>query len=284
MKRLFLLVLAVLVLSYLGYSRYLGNLNEEPGPKAKRPILRVALVADSHNENELLARALRQAAGKGINFVVGLGDYTNLGTIDELQAAKKEFDESKLPYFATAGDRDGWQSRALGSKDNFGQVFGQSSHQFTREGIQFVILDNSDIYSGIDSESWKMLNDVLPSNDSQTGQKGENSKFEIRNSKLTFVFAHKTPFHPQSAHVMGEGNEEVARQARNLMNLLEENKIDGFFAGDMHFFAKYNSPGGSVKITTIGAAASERNFQGPRFGILTVWEDYSWEVEDVEIR
>ena len=37
-------------------------------------------------------------------------------------------------------------------------------------------------------------------------------------------------------------------------------------------------------MTTIGAVASERNFQGPRFGILTVYGDYSWEVENVEIR
>ena len=68
------------------------------------------------------------------------------------------------------------------------------------------------------------------------------------------------------------------------MDLLEENRVDGFFAGDLHFFAEYKSPNQAVKITTVGAVDNVRNFQGPRFAILTVYDDYSWEVEDVEIR
>ena len=55
--------------------------------------MRVALVSDSHNENDLLEKALAQAAGEGINFVIGLGDYTNTGTVEELQAAKNVFDD-----------------------------------------------------------------------------------------------------------------------------------------------------------------------------------------------
>ena len=60
--------------------------------------------------------------------------------------------------------------------------------------------------------------------------------------------------------------------------------MDGFFSGDLHFFAEYQSPAKIVKMTTVGAVARERNFQGPRFVILTVFDDYKWEVQDVEIR
>jgi len=62
----------------------------------------------------------------------------------------------------------------------------------------------------------------------------------------------------------------------------------------MHFFAQFKTPKQAVKITTIGAVSGQRNFQGPRFGIVTVYDDYSWIVtvyddyswkaEDVEIR
>jgi hypothetical protein len=82
---------------------------------------------------------------------------------------------------------------------------------------------------------------------------------------------------------MGQDSSEVAIQAKKLLSTLENNNVDGFFSGDMHFFARFSSPGNTVKITTIGAVTSERNFQGPRFAIVRVYSDNSWEVEDVEI-
>ena len=282
MKRLVLLalvILAVVVAVFLSNLRNLGDLSQKKGvgQDEKKAILRVALVADSHNENELLAKALTQAKGMGINFVIGVGDYTNLGTVDELTVAKNEFEKSKLEYFLIPGDRDGWESRERGEVDptNFIEVFGPLSQVLEREGVKFVLVDNSDLYKGISKEDWKKLNSDL----SDLSNLGDLSQ-----KRLVFVFAHKTPFHPESSHVMGEDSEEVSRQARKLMDLLEEGKVDGFFSGDLHFFASYLSPSKIVKMTTVGAAASDRNFQGPRFAILTVFDDYSWEVEDVEIR
>ena len=294
-KILFLALVLLSVAAVLSNLRYLSNLSdlsqkEAESSVSKTPILRVALVADSHNENDLLGKALRQAQGKGINFVIGLGDYTNLGTVRELEEARAKFDESKLEYFLTVGDRDGWESRNREEADNFKEIFGDATRVFDREGIRFVILDNSDIYSGISQEDWQLLE--------------EGSLDTSVTPNLTFVFAHKTPFHPESKHIMGEDNPAVAVQAERLLEILEgqrnsevftskeseptfevyTNPVDGFFSGDLHFFATYLSPSGSVKITTVGAVALERNFQGPRFSVLTVWDDYSWEVEDVEIR
>lgn len=236
---------------------------------AKKPLLRFALVSDSEGENELLEKALAQAEGAGINFVIGLGDWTNVGTMETLTSAKKVFDNSKLEYFMTAGDHDLWDSRNEGKAPpfNFNQVFGDASRLIERNGIQIVLLDNSDIYKGIDSGSWSLVTGSLS-----------------KPAKLHFVMVHKTPFHPESRHVMGSENAQVADQANQFMQLLEERKVDGFFSGDLHFFAQFKSPSEAVKITTVGAVASEKNFQGPRFAIVTVWEDYSWEVEDVEIR
>ena len=275
MKKLLLFAL-VLLSVVLGYSLKSGgtffpqtpsNLTETGDHK--KQILRIALVSDSANENDFLEKALGIAKGKGINFVIGLGDWTEVGTLEELRGAKKVFDNSGLEYFVTAGDHDLWDSRNRGEDAllNFGDVFGNSSQSFDRENVRFVILDDSDIYLGISSDDWAQMSETLSDE-----------------SELKFVFAHKTPFHPSSAHILGADSQEVSAQAQNLIDLLEEKEVDGFFSGDLHFFAKFKSPSGSVRITTIGAVASERNFQGPRFGILTIYDDYSWEVEDVEIR
>ncbi|MDZ4209891.1 MAG: metallophosphoesterase, partial [Candidatus Curtissbacteria bacterium] len=225
MKKLLLLALGLVTLLlsiFLGYSFGFGKKNEQAEiTKPKSEILRIGLVADSHNENELLREALRQAQSKGVNFVIGLGDYTNLGTVEELLAAKKVFDESKLQYFVTAGDRDGWDSREKGVANfsNFNAVFGPATQKIEESGIQFVLLDNSDIYSGISQNDWNFLEEVT-----KVTKESEESKV-----KLTFVFAHKTPFHPDSAHIMGEDSPKVADQANRLIKLIEDMGVDGLF-------------------------------------------------------
>lgn len=270
MKKIFL-VLILIILSVaigLNWSKSNDQSGEEAG-KPKKVLLRFGLVSDSENENDLLTKALLQVQGAGVNFVIGLGDWSSVGTIDELTATKQVFDESGLTYFVTAGDHDLWDSRNRGDEatTNFRNVFGDSTHSIEKEEIQFVILDNSDIYKGIDASSWSLV----------AGSLSEDAK-------LRFFFSHKTPFHPQSSHIMGEDNSDVAKQAAELLSILESNNIDGFFSGDLHFFAQFNSPNDSVKITTVGAVNRARNFQGPRFALVTVYEDYTWEVQDVEIR
>jgi hypothetical protein len=268
----FLLVLILILLSVAigwNWNRNQSENIDKDDSVRKTVLLRFALIADSHNENDLLKKTFSQAQGAGVNFVIGLGDYTNVGTLKELNEAKKVFDDSSLEYYVTAGDRDLWDSRNRGenARANFEQIFGNSTGIYTKEGIQFVILDNSDIYKGIVAGDWSLV----------TGSFKEPAK-------LRFFFSHKTPFHPQSSHIMGEDSSDVARQAQSYLDFLESNKVDGFFSGDLHFFAQFNSPNESVKITTVGAVNSTRNFQGPRFALVTVFDDYTWKVEDFEIR
>lgn len=276
MKKILLLVLILLSI-FLGYSFKTKKTESFPTPLSKQEILKVALVADSHNENELLAKALAQSKEQKVDFVIGLGDYTNLGSVDELSAAKKVVDDSGLQFFSVPGDRDGWENRERGEENttNFKKVFNLFPSQvYEKNAVQFVMLNNSDLYKGISSYDWQML-DAL--------KRVSTLPAEPPTPKLRFVFAHKTPFHPDSAHIMGEDSPAVAKQAEELLTLLENNKVDGFFSGDIHFFSQFHSPSGSVKITTIGAVARGRNFQGPRFAILKVYSDYSWEVEDIPI-
>ena len=268
----FLLVLILIILSVaigLNWNRNQSESILKDDSVRKTVLLRFALVSDSANENELLAKALSQAQGAGVNFVIGLGDWSSVGTIEQLTATKAVFDKSGLTYYLTAGDHDLWDSRNRSEEAtaNFRQIFGEPTKVLDKEGIRFVILYNSDIYKGIDESSLQEVASRLQ-----------------EESKLTFVFAHKAPFHPQSAHVMGEQSAQVARQTKEFLSILENNNVDGFFSGDLHFFAQFNSPSGAVKMTTVGAVNKSRNFQGPRFAVVTVYSDYTWEVEDVEIR
>ena len=272
MKKLFFSLVVLVSLVFLWYQAVnfskdkLGNLGTNSQPQ-KQEILRIALVSDSENDNDYLNKALTSAKSNNVNFVIGLGDWTPLGIESDLQAAKKVFDQSGLDYYVTAGDRDLWDSRDKEKEplSNFNSVFGKSTHVINKGEIQFIVIDNSDIYRGISDVDWEILNEILKSD-----------------SKIKFVFSHKTPYHPQSAHIMGSERETVAAQAKEYLDLLEKSKVSGFFSGDLHFFAKFNSPSG-MKITTVGAVNVERNFQGPRYAILKIYADHSWDVDDVEI-
>lgn len=281
MKKIFILLFLILVGAALWFGvKPLSDLVTKPSPKveaaktAKREMLKVGLLADSEDDNINLQKAVDGMRANNVNFAVFLGDLTQLGEVQKLQAVKDILDKSELKYYVTPGDHDLWAARN-DKKDAlvyFENVFGKSSQVVKSNNVIFTIVDNSDIYRGISDEDWFLL------------------KNSIKDSaKLHIVFAHKTPFHPQSAHVMGEETASVADQAKQMMAQMEEDRVDGLIVGDLHFFAEFSSRGrsasggNSVKITTIGAVELERNFQGPRYAILKIYDDYSWDVEDVPV-
>jgi len=310
-KKLFLLLVLIALSVAIGYSLKPKNKPVSPDKVLsvqKREILRFAIVADSENDNDLLAKALLQAKGAGVNFVVGLGDWTTVGTDEQLADVKRVFDQSGFTYYLTSGDHDVWDSRDKQKEalTNFREVFGEPNHLIEKNGVKIIVIDNSDIYKGMNDETWNFLKAGLEE------CRGPVTSFlpvsaplrvsfvrhlqvvgEVRAAgnpstgatpRICFVMAHKTPFHPESSHVMGEESARVTSQAKMLLDTLINSNVSGFFSGDMHFFAQFKSADGKLPITTVGAVAKEKNFQGPRFAIVKVFNDYTWQAEDVEIR
>ena len=117
----------------------------------KKPVFKFLLVADSHNDNKNLAQAISQAKAQfaDLEFIIGLGDYTEVGTIEELKSVKKVFDESSLRYFLIPGDHDLWdcRNRSVAPTACFKQVFGPNYQTFTLNNFKFLLLDNSDNYN-----------------------------------------------------------------------------------------------------------------------------------------
>lgn len=234
-------------------------------------ILKFALVADSHNDNNNLTKALSLAKRQGAKFVIGLGDYTNTGTISELEDAKKAFDASGLPYYLASGDHDLWDSRDKGETPsaNFSEVFGTPYQSFSDSNIRFVILFNSDNYVGMNSTQNQWLKNVLAEDSS--------------NKKTILVFTHEPLYTPNSDHFMGQDNPEVARQAKELMTQLKVANVGGIFAGDIHAPTQYQSPDG-LSMMTVGAVTTERNVSGPKFAMVDVYSDGGYNIRDLEIK
>lgn len=231
------------------------------------------LIADSHSDNANLRKALTQAKEKhpDLAFIIGLGDYTNVGTIEELNAAKIELDRSGLRYFLIAGDHDLWDSRDKGNEAsaNFKEIFGPTFQSFTYDNFKFLLLDNSDNYIGVDDaqQSW-------------IGIEMEKAK------KMAgiLVFIHEPLFHPSSDRFMGKLKKEIKTQAESLIFQFKSAGVKKVISGDIHYFSEYEEPVTKLSMITIGSLVTERNPQVPRYAIGYVFEDGSVKVEDVEIK
>ena len=233
------------------------------------------LVADSHNDNSYLDKAIVQAKERypDIKFIIGLGDYSDVGTLEELRDAKAMLDRSGLRYFVMPGDHDLWDSRNknLLPTAHFNQVFGPEYQLFDYENFRFVLLYNSDNYLGLGEAQKNWL-------------KGELDKAISDKSSGIFVFLHEPLFHPSSDHIMGRVENNLKNEAAELVRLFKEKGVRILLAGDVHYFTEYLEPTTNLPMITIGALTTQRNTQAPRYGIGYVFEDSSIRVEDVEVR
>lgn len=244
----------------------------QPKPSSK-PLFKFLVLTDSHSDNNNLKKAIAQAKEKypDIQFIIGLGDYTEVGTVEELQRAKQEFDLSNLRYFVIPGDHDLWDSRDKQNEalNNFQNIFGPSYQAFTYEDFRFLLLDNSDNYKGVGDKQQKWISEEL---NKKEGGRG------------IIVVIHEPLYHPSSDHFMGRVEESLKQQAKSLVYQLKAAGVRVVISGDIHFFSEYLEPETSLSMVTVGAITSERNPQAPRYSIVWVFDDGSVKVEDVEIK
>ena len=231
------------------------------------------LISDSHSDNVNFQKALGLIKNfSSVQFLIGLGDYTEVGTIDELKNAKEALDQSGIRYFLAPGDHDLWDSRdkSKPALANFREVFGPSYQSFDYQNFKFILVFNSDNYAGVDSMQLSWLKSQL--------EDGKNRGLNI------LVFVHEPLFHPSSDHFMGRVEPKLKDQARELIRLFSENGVKKVFAGDAHLFSEYTEPETNLSMITVGAVTSERNLQLPSFARVWVYEDGTIRVEDVEIK
>lgn len=246
--------------------------SSEPQHTAK-PIFKFLTLTDSHSDNNNLQKAINQAKQKypDIQFIIGLGDYTEVGTLDELRLAKYELDLSTLRYFVIPGDHDLWDSRdkQQNSLSNFKQIFGPNYQSFIFGDYFFLLLDNSDNYLGIGPEQEQWLISEL--------EKGQSLKGIL-------VFIHEPLYHPSSDHFMGRVEPKLKQQAKSLIYQLKAAGAKLVLSGDIHYFSEYLEPETNLPMVTVGSVTSERNPQAPRYAIVWVFDNGSVKVEDVEIK
>ncbi len=244
--------------------------NTDPVVVKQDSLLKIAVLADSHDDSVNLASALDLASKNNANLIFHLGDITNLGLIEDLEKAKELLEASTAPYFALPGDRDLWQS--VGTQ-NFLEVFESDFHTVTFNGINLVLLNNSATYTPISQETLDAFASALLNAD--------------------FVFLSQPLYHPLNSKSMGydaEGEivQELYDQAQSILTLVRASNVKAVISAEHHISSNYSDPvKPELRHITVGAVTStvnnrpQRLLQSPRFSILNVFEDRSFKMEEI---
>lgn len=229
-----------------------------------------AVMADSHKDTLSLEKALNQARDEGAQFVVMMGDLSDVGTLEELESTKRVLDASAMTYYAAAGDHDLWDSRDKESDapKNFTTVFGKTYQSISYDTVRLILIYNSDNYLGLDGVQLSWLEDELARG----------------TEELVFVFAPTPLYHPSSDHVMGKVTPKLTSQAEHLATTFKRSGVDMVFSADTHFYSKFTEPKNELSMMTVGALTSDRNPQAPRFAMVEVLEDGNFNVIETEVR
>ncbi len=270
------LTIAVLVLLLFGLvvsiSAFLGrdlllnltSLTANTGTNGNKKVIdRFAVISDTHSDSTYTEKAVNQAKELGATYLVHTGDWTKVGTVDELKAQKAIFDKVDLPYWGVMGDHDRWQS----AEKNFELVFGSRYESFDRNGIHHILIDASDLTNGLGNDQLDWFERDLSKN----------------KDKEVLIFMHLPIYHPTSDRtITDKGGDDPARQKQTtrFLSLIKDKKVIAMFSGDHHLSSSYTEPETSVKIFISGAVTRERNLQTPRFSLVEIYSDYSISVKD----
>ena len=245
------LALILMILSVGIYMNFGGDVKTKnvlvkvlPTPTIVEKKVKIAIMADVHSDEEELRRMLAKAKEAQVEMVVIAGDLTINGKIAELGKVKMVLDESGLNYEVIPGNHEY-------SSENFNNFFGKD-YQSVKTGEVKLILINNAYKNGLGEEQTEWI-------------KGEVAECQV---SVCLAIMHKPLNNFFSAHVMGEGNEEVAEEANWLRKLLIDNGVKQIEAGHLHYASSYELEG--IRTDIVGAISRERNTQSPRYTELMI--------------
>lgn len=209
--------------------------NEVKQEEAKE--LKFGVMADIHSDTTHLERALIKAKEDGLELVIVAGDLTKVGKVEELRVVKEVLDQSGMEYYAIPGNHD----KNIGT---FKELFGDNYRSFRKGEYKFILIDNSS-WRGLGVEQRRWL------------------EAEVGECRIIYclVIMHMPLNNGFSEHVMGEDNEKVTAEAKELVVLLRDNGVKEIMAGHLHYASSYELEG--IRTSLVGAI---NGFQFSEFG------------------
>lgn len=215
-----------------------------PTPTLVEKKVKIAVMADVHDDDEELKIMLNKAKSSGVEMVIIAGDLTNEGKRSELTKIKKVLDSVTLKYAVVPGNHEY-------DLDLFKDVFGKNYQSLKIGEVKLILIDNS-YWKGFD----EMQKNWIES--------------EVKECKVFICVAimHKPLNNILSTHVMGENNIKATDEALWLRELLISSGVKQIEAGHLHYASSYELEG--IRTDIVGAMSRNRNNQSPRYTELMI--------------
>lgn len=265
-------------------SRYVeDSANTDVSSSNKKVLFNVAILSDVHEDLVNLEKALNLAGDRGVGTLFLIGDITNFGDLPALEKVKNVLDKSGVRYFVIPGDHDLAQSV---STDNFTQVFGPDNRVVDIYGYKFLLFDNSYNYTPISADKISWLQNNIDTTDfvflsQPLYTTGLTPFFEN-------IYMGSSSTDPETEDL--KTKQEIVRdQGQSILSLIRsQSNIKAVFAGEHHKSSKtVDAKRSSLEHYIVGAVSSTVNdypqsiIQAPRFSLLTIYEDKTYQVEDI---
>lgn len=194
--------------------------------------LRIGLLSDSHANHDDLKEVVHRFNSSALDFVVNLGDMTDLGLADEYDLFLSKMADLQTPWFSVIGNHD-----AVGNGELiYRKHFGDFNFKFDLAGYRFIMFNNNQL-------------DFLP-----TGIDFDWLDSQVLTSPYPVIlFQHVDPTNTEYF------TDELQERYRKLFR---SQKIAQTFHGHKHVFTDYEMEGSPIQ----GIART----QGIQYSILEI--------------
>jgi 3',5'-cyclic-AMP phosphodiesterase len=228
-----------------------------PPDAADRGSWRFAVLSDVQEAVDRLQDIHRKInEDPSIRFLLGAGDLTERGDVDELARYQEELRTLAVPYYTTLGNHELGENPTL-----FHDWFGRGNFRFVFRGVQFTMLDSAS--ATIDPMVYDWLDGWL----------GEGA------SRVHLVAMHIPPLDPIGVRGGGFASRN---EAAKLLTRLANGHVDMTLYGHIHSYYEFDNAGIPAHISGGGGAIPER-FDGMGRHFLVVDLSANRGVQNVQV-
>jgi 3',5'-cyclic AMP phosphodiesterase CpdA len=191
-----------------------------------------------------------------IRFLLGAGDLTERGHVDELSRYQEELRTLSVPYYTTLGNHELGENPTL-----FHDWFGRGNFHFGFRGVEFTLLDSAS--ATIDPMVYDWLDGWLSAG----------------SDRVHLVAMHIPPLDPIGVRGGGFASRN---EAAKLLTRLANGHVDLTLYGHIHSYYEFENAGIAAHISGGGGAIPER-FDGVGRHFLVVDVSAERGVESVEV-
>jgi 3',5'-cyclic-AMP phosphodiesterase len=209
------------------------ELDLAPPDAADRSTWRFALLSDIQEAVDGLQDIHRKInEDPTIRFLLGAGDLTERGNVDELARYQEELRTLSVPYYTTLGNHELGENPTL-----WHDWFGRGNFRFVYRGVQFTLLDSAS--ATLDPMVYDWLDGWL----------AEGA------SRVHLVAMHIPPLDPIGVRGGGFASRN---EAAKLLTRLANGHVDMTLYGHIHSYYEFDNAGIPAHISGGGGAIPER--------------------------